>query len=128
MLSLTAEPIVARPNEILTMHFGPQDVLVALSIDFVDTGTAAEVERAVTRIERKIKAAHPEVKRVFVEAQDREAHRSSQPPFETEAPEETRNGGGRNLHAANCEPLRRSSRCGLVMRLPTTDRRWGCPA
>jgi hypothetical protein len=31
------------------------------------------------------------VKRVFVEAQDREAHRSSQPPFETEAQEETRN-------------------------------------
>jgi cation diffusion facilitator family transporter len=86
-----AEPTVARPNEILTMHFGPQDVLVALSIDFIDTGTAAEVERAVTRIERKIKAAHPEVKRVFVEAQDREAHRSSQPPFEAEAPEETRN-------------------------------------
>jgi divalent metal cation (Fe/Co/Zn/Cd) transporter len=85
-----AEPTVARPNEILTMHFGPQDVLVALSIDFIDTGTA-EVERAVTRIERKIKAAHPEVKRVFVEAQDREAHRSSQPPFEAEAPEETRN-------------------------------------
>ena len=87
----TAEPIVARPNEILTMRFGPQDVLVALSIDFIDIGTAAEVERAVTRMERKIKAAHPEVKRVFVEAQDREAHRSSQPPFETEAPEETRN-------------------------------------
>jgi hypothetical protein len=73
------------------MHFGPQDVLVALSIDFIDAGTAAEVERAVTRIERKIKAAHPEVKRVFVEAQDREAHRSSQPPFEAEAPEETAN-------------------------------------
>ena len=45
------------------MHFGPQDVLVALSLDFVDSGTAAEVEKAVTRIERRIKAAHPEVKR-----------------------------------------------------------------
>jgi cation diffusion facilitator family transporter len=78
----SAERSVVRPNEILTMHFGPQEVLVALSLDFVDTGTAAEVERAVTRIERAIKAAHPEVKRVFVEAQDREAHRSSQKPLE----------------------------------------------
>jgi cation diffusion facilitator family transporter len=77
-----AEPAVARPNEILTMHFGPEDVLVALSLDFRDSGTAAEVEQAVTRIERRIKAAHPEVKRVFIEAQDRDAHSRSQPPLE----------------------------------------------
>lgn len=29
------EPGVVRLNELLTMHFGPQDVLVALSPDFV---------------------------------------------------------------------------------------------
>jgi hypothetical protein len=75
-----AEPAVLRPNEILTMHFGPEDVLVALSLDFVDSGTAAEVEKAVTRIERRIKEAHPEVTRVFVEAQDRDAHGRSQFP------------------------------------------------
>jgi cation diffusion facilitator family transporter len=79
-----AEPAVARPNEILTMHFGPEDVLVALSLDFRDNGTAAEVEQAVTRIERRIKVAHPEVKRVFIEAQDREAHSRSQAPLEAE--------------------------------------------
>ena len=77
-----AEPSVLRPNEILTMHFGPQDVLVALSLHFVDTDTAAEVENAVTRIERRIKIAHPEVTRVFVEAQARDAHRNSQEPLE----------------------------------------------
>jgi cation diffusion facilitator family transporter len=75
-----AEPAVMRPNEILTMHFGPEDVLVALSLDFVDSGTAAEVEKAVTRIERRIKQAHPEVTRVFIESQDREAHARSQSP------------------------------------------------
>jgi len=80
-----AEPAVARPNEILSMHFGPQDVLVALSLDFRDNGTASEVEQAVTRIERRIKAAHPEVRRVFIEAQDRDAHSRSQPPVEAEA-------------------------------------------
>ena len=84
-----AEPAVARPNEILTMHFGPQEVLVALSLDFVDSGTAADVERAVTRIERRIKAAHPEVKRVFIESQDRDAHRNSQAPLETLPDDET---------------------------------------
>jgi cation diffusion facilitator family transporter len=80
---VTAEPAVERPNEILTMHFGPQDVLVALSLSFVESGTATEVEAAVTRIERQIKAAHPEVTRVFIEAQDRDAHSRSQPPLES---------------------------------------------
>jgi cation diffusion facilitator family transporter len=62
-------------NELLTMHFGPEEVLAALSLDFVDDVPAGEVERATTRIERAIKEAHPEVKRVFVEAQSRDAHR-----------------------------------------------------
>ena len=65
------------------MHFGPQDVLVALSLHFLDTETAVEVEKAVTRIERRIKVAHPEVTRVFVEAQARDAHRNSQEPLVT---------------------------------------------
>ena len=61
---------------------------MALSLDFVDSGTAAEVEKAVTRVERRIKAAHPEVKRVFIEAQDRDAHRRGQPPLEPVPPDE----------------------------------------
>jgi hypothetical protein len=58
-------------------------VLVALSLHFFGTETAAEVEEAVTRIERQIKIAHPEVTRVFVEAQARDAHRYSQEPLAT---------------------------------------------
>jgi len=66
---------VVHTNEILTMHFGPRDVLVTLSLDFEDGLSAAKVEEAVTRIERRIKEAYPEVTRVFVEAQSFEAHR-----------------------------------------------------
>jgi hypothetical protein len=75
---VAGEPGVMRPTEILTMHFGPKDVLVALSLDFEDRRSAADVEAAVTQIERRIKAAHPEVSRVFVEAQSLEAHRRNQ--------------------------------------------------
>lgn len=71
----SSEPGVGRVNEILTMHFGPNDVLVALSLDFEDRLSAARVEDIVTHIERQIKTAHPEVTRVFVEAQSFEAHR-----------------------------------------------------
>jgi cation diffusion facilitator family transporter len=65
---------VERVNELLTMHFGPNDILVALSLDFENGLPASQVEETVTRIERAIKAAHKEVTRVFIEAQSFEGH------------------------------------------------------
>jgi len=65
---------VERVNELLTMHFGPRDVLVALSLDFDDEMSAADVEGTVSSLERRIKAAHPEVARIFIEAQSFEGH------------------------------------------------------
>jgi divalent metal cation (Fe/Co/Zn/Cd) transporter len=70
-----AEPGVVGLNQALTMHFGPNDVLVALSLDFDDAMPAGDVERAVTRIEHAIKQAHPDVSRVFIEAQSFDADR-----------------------------------------------------
>jgi len=66
---------VSSLNQALTMHFGPNDVFVALSIDFEDAMSSSEVERTVTNIEREIKAAHPDVTRVFIEAQSFAADR-----------------------------------------------------
>jgi cation diffusion facilitator family transporter len=70
-----AEPGVVGLNQALTMHFGPNEVFAALSLDFEDSLPAGEVERTVTRIERAIKAAHPDVTRVFIEAQSFDADR-----------------------------------------------------
>ena len=74
-----SEPGVVRPNEVLTMHFGPRDILVTLSLDFEDGLSAGEVERAVSNIERRIKREISGACRVFVEAQSFEAHRRSEP-------------------------------------------------
>ena len=67
-------PAVLTTNEILTMHMAPEDVLLNLSVDFADGITSADVEAAITGLERDIKAAHPEIKRVFIEAQSWRAH------------------------------------------------------
>ena len=75
---VTAARGVASLNELLTMHFGPADVLAAISLEFHREHSAVTVETTVSRIERTIKAAHPEVTRVFIEAQREAAHRSSQ--------------------------------------------------
>jgi len=63
-------PGVVGINQVLTMHFGPQEVLAALSLDFDDTISAADIEAAVAHIERSIKTAHPDISRVFVEARN----------------------------------------------------------
>jgi cation diffusion facilitator family transporter len=68
---------IARVNELLTMHLGPWDVLLNLSLDFEDELSASQVEDAVSRMERRIKSAYPEVSRVFIEAQSAAAQRRS---------------------------------------------------
>jgi cation diffusion facilitator family transporter len=75
-----AAPGVVGINQVLTMHFGPHEVLAALSLDFDDRRSAADVEAAVVRIEREIKTAFPEVTRVFVEAKDRSARETAETP------------------------------------------------
>jgi cation diffusion facilitator family transporter len=70
-----AEPGVVGLNQARTMHFGPNEVFVALSLDFEDSLPAGEVERIVTRIERKLRDAYPEVGQVFIEAQSFAADR-----------------------------------------------------
>ncbi|HBK06279.1 MAG TPA: cation transporter [Acetobacteraceae bacterium] len=80
------EPGVVRLNELLTMHFGPNDVLVALSLDFDDAQLASSVENTVSRLERRIMATHPEVTRVFIEAQSFEASRRAIGPASLSPP------------------------------------------
>ncbi|HLB07639.1 MAG TPA: cation diffusion facilitator family transporter [Alphaproteobacteria bacterium] len=71
---LQAEPGIAQINEILTMHLGPEDVLLNISVDFRDGLSSQEVERAISAAEQRIKDAFPEVKRLFIEVQSWRAH------------------------------------------------------
>ncbi len=65
---------VKAVNELLTMHLGPEDILVNLSLDFADGIRSETVEAAISQLERDIKDSYPEVKRVFIEAQSIRAH------------------------------------------------------
>ena len=64
-------PQIEHVNEVLTMHMGPDYILVNLSVDFVDTTAAEEIETVIAELDRKLKKRIPEVKRVFVEAEPR---------------------------------------------------------
>lgn len=65
-------------NEVLTMHLGPEDVLLNLSIDFAENLSADQVEKTVTELEIDIKNEFSQVKRVFIEAQSFSGHRHIQ--------------------------------------------------
>jgi divalent metal cation (Fe/Co/Zn/Cd) transporter len=72
-------------NEARTMHFGPADVLVNLSVDARDQLTAGVVEAGIAALEAEIMRRHPEVSRVFIEIQ--KARNSDSLPFPGDAPE-----------------------------------------
>lgn len=65
---------VFRINELLTLHQGPQDLLVTVSIDFHPQLSANDVEAAISELEMRMKQADSAVKQVFIEAQSWRAH------------------------------------------------------
>ena len=60
---------VEHVNEILTMHMGPDFILLNLSVEFADEANAPEIEVTIAGMDAQIKAAYPEVKRIFIEAE-----------------------------------------------------------
>ena len=62
-------PDIININELRTMHLAPHEILVALSVDFADGVSSERVELAVSTLEQTIKGRHPQVRRIFIEAQ-----------------------------------------------------------
>ena len=71
-------PGVMHVNEVLTMHMGPEFILVNLSVEFKDQVTSEELERCVAKLDKDIKVRHPLVKRIFVEAEARRVPKLSE--------------------------------------------------
>ncbi len=70
---VAGHPVVEHVNEVLTMHMGPDFILLNLSVDFMDDATAGDIEVAVARMDNEIKQQYPEVQRIFIEAEARRA-------------------------------------------------------
>ena len=60
---------VTAINELRTMHLGPDDVLVAASLDFRDDLTAQGVEATISRLTAGIKGQFPFVRHLFLEVE-----------------------------------------------------------
>jgi cation diffusion facilitator family transporter len=59
---------VQKVRKSLTMHFGPYEVLLALDIEFKPELSSNQITDAINRMESAIRARHPEIRHIFIEA------------------------------------------------------------
>lgn len=62
-------PHIEHVNEVLTMHMGPDYILLNLSATFIDTAKADDIEMSIEKLSIKIKEKFPAIKRIFIEAE-----------------------------------------------------------
>jgi len=63
---LAADPRVDTVAEVLSMHLGPQEILLGVTLDFHDDLTAGEIEDAADDFAMRIRAIDARITRVFV--------------------------------------------------------------
>jgi len=63
------DPVVTGVGAVLTMHLGPEEVLLNLEVEFAPGTPAEEIHSSIHRIEERITADHPEVNRIFIEVE-----------------------------------------------------------
>jgi cation diffusion facilitator family transporter len=64
-----ADVAVKEVRKALTMHFGPDTILLNMAIEFQPHLSAAELAHTVDRLEEKIRSAMPGVTQIFIEGQ-----------------------------------------------------------
>jgi len=64
--TLMADARVKAVEEVLSMHLGPAEVLMGVTIDLADDLPGAGVERAAQELSHEIETRHPEVTRIFL--------------------------------------------------------------
>ncbi len=75
---LKSESSILHINEVLTLHFGPSDILLTISIDFADNISSENIEQTTSALEHRIKQRFVQIKRVFIEVQSLRGHRTDQ--------------------------------------------------
>jgi cation diffusion facilitator family transporter len=64
-------PSVLEVRQLLSLHLGPDSVLLALKVRFTPELGLPELERAIDDLEERIRSALPEMKKIFVEPDSR---------------------------------------------------------
>lgn len=65
---IAADANIEAMDRPLTMYFGPHNALLVLNVEFKGGLTARQAEETIDRIELGIRAAHPDIKHIYIEA------------------------------------------------------------
>lgn len=61
-------PEISQCGSLLTMHLGPDDILVNIDVEFVDGLSTDELEAAIDRLESRVKEVVPTATKIYIEA------------------------------------------------------------
>ncbi|MBO0902386.1 cation diffusion facilitator family transporter [Jiella sonneratiae] len=67
---------IAAINELRTLHLGPEDVLLTISVDFKDDVVSQRIESIVSETEHLVREKFPIVRKVYVEVQSQTGHKA----------------------------------------------------
>ncbi|WP_202947760.1 cation diffusion facilitator family transporter [Advenella kashmirensis] len=70
---------VTRVNGLITVQTAPQEITVAMSLEFADALRVPELEAIVIALENKIRKGHPEVATLFIKPQAHEHYEKLKP-------------------------------------------------
>jgi len=62
-----ADRAVTRVQRALTLHFGPESVLLNMDLEFAEGVAAADLPQVIDRLERAIRDEFPDIHRIFIE-------------------------------------------------------------
>jgi cation diffusion facilitator family transporter len=68
-MAIRSDPAVEGVGDLLTMYLGPEQVLLNVDIKFRSGLTVGELEASIDRLEDRISREHPEIRRIFIEAE-----------------------------------------------------------
>jgi cation diffusion facilitator family transporter len=64
-----AQPGCSKANGLFTVQLGPEQIVAMLSVEFADSMRAPQIEETVVILEKKARAANPEIVALFVKPQ-----------------------------------------------------------
>ncbi len=74
-----ADATVAKVLRVLTMYIGPEQMLLTLDVQFHPGLATVDLEAAIDRLEATIRLHHPEITRIFIEADTVGKQRAPEP-------------------------------------------------
>jgi divalent metal cation (Fe/Co/Zn/Cd) transporter len=73
------EPAIKAVNQVLTLVFGPEEVLLNVEAQVVPSLSVGELAQIVSRLESAIQRDHPIIRRIFIEVASDTANQLGSP-------------------------------------------------